>query len=52
MESLFTRKRPSKFENQLNGKSLQENYEQVRRENQDFFGSLLLDPKTEKEIEK
>lgn len=51
MESLFTRKRPSKFENQLNGKSLQENYEQVRRENQEWFRSLLLDPKTEKEIE-
>ena len=52
MESLFTKKRPSRFENQLNGKSIQENYNQVRRENQEFFGSLLLDPKTEKEIEK
>lgn len=52
MESLFTKKRPSRFENQLNGKSIQENYNQVKRENQEFFGSLLLDPKTEKEIEK
>ena len=52
MESLFTKKRPTRFENQLNGKSIQENYNQVKRENQEFFGSLLLDPKTEKEIEK
>ena len=52
MESLFTKKRPSRFENQLNGKSIQENYNQVKRENQESFGSLLMDPETEKEIEK
>ena len=52
MEFLFNKKMPSKFANQLNGKSAQENYNEILRNRQEQFGSLLLDPIQEKEIEK